>query len=372
MATFNKKQPIHQQVAEYQGIYNVPKYNPSELDWSPESWFSKRRGVDKNGQLWTEEDARILASHVPEYLQIERDAKRDGTWLKMPDGSTWTGDPRAWVIMQSKAFKKHYQDQPWWSGQVEEDVDTARFHNGYWWLSDNVGLGDYYAHVIDRSLLADRFKNMTLRKYLYNNGIIDRDTYKSYKGSEEYDTDISNPDKDIEGYNFLTAVPKKGNYLDLPDVPPVGGDDWHHWANLPYNFVDGKIIPDPKAKNVKTDDVVDWSNQLGYDGTYIHNVWDGPTRNHYIPDEQIKEAIEKSKKYNRINFLFELFQDDPVNEFISNPGFTKYLKFIEGNNGDFDINNPDKYAYIAPQNNYQQLTMAKRGMKLIPRKQYIK
>ena len=35
-----------------------------------------------------------------------------------------------------------------------------------------------------------------------------------------------------------------------------------------------------------------------------------------------------------------------INEFISQPGFTKKIKFIEGNNGDFDINNPYKYSYI--------------------------
>lgn len=73
----------------------------SGLDWSPKSWFKTRATGSYDAQ-----DVAALASHVPEYREIERIAKSNGTWLKMPDGSLWQGDPRTWVQMQSKAMKK--------------------------------------------------------------------------------------------------------------------------------------------------------------------------------------------------------------------------------------------------------------------------
>lgn len=81
----------------------------SELDWSPEGWFSTRPsyiGYDAK-------DVAELKSHIPEYLNIERQAKANGTWLKMPDGSTWFGNPRRWVQFMSKDVQKHNPELFW-------------------------------------------------------------------------------------------------------------------------------------------------------------------------------------------------------------------------------------------------------------------
>lgn len=64
----------------------------SELDWSPNNWLGKRADG-----VYDAEDVAALKSHVPEYIEIEKTTKANGTWLKMPDGSTWKGDPRSWV-----------------------------------------------------------------------------------------------------------------------------------------------------------------------------------------------------------------------------------------------------------------------------------
>lgn len=79
----------------------------SELDWSPESWFGTRVG----GQ-YDAADIAALKSHLPEYLEIERTAKANGTWLKMPDGSVYPGDPRSWVQMMSRAYDKYAGKSP--------------------------------------------------------------------------------------------------------------------------------------------------------------------------------------------------------------------------------------------------------------------
>ena len=61
----------------------------NSLDWS--DW-------SKGGEISKE--------HLQEYASIEKESKLNGTWLRMPNGSIWNGDPRSWVQMQSKDFKK--------------------------------------------------------------------------------------------------------------------------------------------------------------------------------------------------------------------------------------------------------------------------
>lgn len=110
----------------------------SELDWSPESWFSTR----VNG-LYDAEDVAALKSHIPEYLIIEQKAKANGTWLKMPDGSTWTDDPRSWVQLQSKEGQQLIQ-KPFFHGDTYRytdidgnDVTSERLGKGVLWSSSN-------------------------------------------------------------------------------------------------------------------------------------------------------------------------------------------------------------------------------------------
>ena len=87
----------------------------SELDWSPESWFKHK---------YTQSVVEALNSHLAEYKQIEQEAKKNGTWLKMKDGSTWQGDPRSWVQLQSKDGSKLAQ-------QEHQIYQMKRQHNLY-------------------------------------------------------------------------------------------------------------------------------------------------------------------------------------------------------------------------------------------------
>lgn len=74
-----------------------------ETNWDPEDWFSYRLN-----QQWTPEDAQILASHVPEYREIERIARANKTFMKFPDGTPFKGDPREWIMMMSQNGKNVY------------------------------------------------------------------------------------------------------------------------------------------------------------------------------------------------------------------------------------------------------------------------
>lgn len=317
----------------------------SELDWSPESWFSKR--VRKpDGTLYNKQEAKILASHVPEYHNIEQTSKANGTWLKMPDGSTWEGDPRSWVMMQSKAFKKNYSSKPWYTGQAEwpttfdypndnrKAIETnkmtrAPYYNGQMWFSDDKTYGDAFA-------------------YLYKSSGI------GYRKNDPRE-------QNIWGHNFLAAIPKKGIYRSLASPKKGTSDNWeqmpyflkdNHIYRLPNSqmYIKGKVNYRKDRKKVLTDNVVNWSKNLGDQGIFLHKVSDGRGIKIKSPEIMRKVNNRQSVKKEDFNYTFPILE-----EFISQPGFTNRIKFIEGNTGDFDINNPYKYANVFKKINLNQV-----------------
>ena len=328
-------------------------YNPNKkLNWSAKDWLEERAENDR-GPKYTEEDIKIFNSHVPEYRKIERDARKNGTWLKMSDGSTYNGDPREWVIMQSEAFKKNYQENPWYTGQGEWEtkvtlpdgsiidsnkVKRARYHNGEMWFSDDAGYAQYFADIVDSSKLGERY-----RAGRYYDKTID---------------DLVAPESKINGRVFLAGIPKTGNYrhLDQNHSPD-------YWADMPYELTKTGItrassenIQDTQDRrrgniktsgdNLKTDDLVNHSRQLGDDGLFIYNVNDGPSLRKQDVSKDYKSAIEQGEyEYPwEVNNARPVFV--PINEFISQPGFTEKIKFIRGNNGNFDPNTDDKYSAV--------------------------
>ena len=104
--------------------YIHPKADNYETDWSPEKWLAQR-----SGNRYDVKDVQSLTNHVPEYRKIETESKVNGTWLKMPDGSMWKGDPRSWIQLQSKAAQQ-YNPDVFWTG-IDEQVNPT--YNGRLW-----------------------------------------------------------------------------------------------------------------------------------------------------------------------------------------------------------------------------------------------
>lgn len=102
------------------GLRKTKRPFVSELDWSTKGWFEKYR---PNG--YDTEDVAALKSHIPEYHKIEQKAKADGSWLKMPDGSTWKGDPRSWVQMQSRDYTKYVGNSPFAKKPFAHSTDAS-------------------------------------------------------------------------------------------------------------------------------------------------------------------------------------------------------------------------------------------------------
>lgn len=308
------------------------EYTP--IKWNAEEWLS-RRVPKPDGTKYTNEDVEIFNSHIPEYEQIEKDSRQNGTWLKMPDGSTWKGDPKIWVIMQSKNFKKNYQSTPYYTGQKGYQIQydfgkgpetttiagRAPYYNGRMWFSDNEDYGNSFAYYYD----------------IGNNHLFKHKT----EG----------------GKNFISAIPKVGNYRMLNNTSKY--PDTHY--SMPYEKVDNNIIRLDNSKielnkdrnqrlgqeTLTIDDIANWSKELGDDGLFVNKVYDGDV---FVPNNKVfinkRTVLPKFNQYVPTSFPEkpQIKYSPTINEFISQPGFTNKIKFIEGNNGNFDINNSYKYS----------------------------
>lgn len=209
----------------------------SELDWSPQSWFSKR--ADKK---WTKQDEDALVSHLHEYLNIEKKAKQNGTWLKNKDGSTFDGDPRSWVQMQSDSFKKNYNDEILTHG---EDAVNDLFGDFY---GDGVGTG-----IGDKVLWTSTNK---LIGKTYGNDVFSLAALKNAK---------TNIVADAEGRPWINVVQGKDtnnlvypnltndNIVRINNVVDVGPNI--KWNEIKY-FRKNETVPEYLSRKYTGDDVV--------------------------------------------------------------------------------------------------------------------
>ena len=244
----------------------------SKLDWSPESWFSNRSNYSKK-------DVKILAAHVPEYNKIEQTSKRNGTWLRMPDGSTWHGDPRSWVQLMSKDGQK-LSKSIWWHGDTNKYIDNSgkdvtSIQNGkrVLWGSSKPSIARSYTNSDDKVFPVALLKDHKPLKTIDARGNIWASAYK--KGNKYFDTNT---------FSFENL--KDGEYLVINNVIDRGG------LRIPTN---SKYYIQPKPRET----YIDYAKR-----TYVGN------------------DIIIGKNTPR--------------------------KYLVGNNGNFDLSDPDVYKVILP------------------------
>lgn len=114
-------------------------------------WDAEQMLKDGHNFSYTPEDIEILKKHIPEYKKIEKRAKANGTYLKMPDGSIWNGDPREWVMAQSKKVKTNYGKEILTHGRNTPIREEAV------WTSTNPDVGatygkDTYSFIIPKNI----------------------------------------------------------------------------------------------------------------------------------------------------------------------------------------------------------------------------
>lgn len=192
-------------------FFTTDKEFKSELDWSPRSWFED---VGDWGD-YTQTDIDALASHVPEYHEIERAAKANGIWLKMPDGSTWKGDPRSWVQLMSKDGQK-LSKTIYWHGDTNkyiaasgEDVTPIKNGKRILWGSSKPHIARSYTNSDSKVMPFVLKANQQPLREIDAEGRIWKSAYK--KNGKYYDTNT-----------FSLENLKNGEYLVINNVIDKG------------------------------------------------------------------------------------------------------------------------------------------------------
>lgn len=277
-SSMNIVSPEFEILSGIRGGFNLPKpkkaslktQTSSHLDWS--DWLKYNSQADQN-------DIIALQKHIPEYLEIERTAKVNGTWLKMPDGSTWTGDPRSWVQLMSKDGQK-LSRQVWWHGDTNkyinnlgEDVTAIKNGERIMWGSSKPHIARSYTNSDNQVIPIVLKQNHTPLKEINAEGRLWRSAYK--KDGNYYDTNT-----------FSIENLKDGEYLIINNVIDRGSS--------------------PITKNSKY---------------FIDS----------LPNESYTDYLIRTQKGNDIII-----------------GNNTPRKYLVGNNGNFDLSNPNVYKVLIP------------------------
>ena len=192
----------------YRFNINSGRYEPyTELDWN--HWL--HHSIDDNV------NRKILQSHLGEYYDIEKNAKVDGTWLKMPDGSIWQFDPRSWVQLMSTNGQQFSKDVLF-SGLRNEFNPN---YNGIFWATRGTG----------------KAPAMGARQYSVfgDDGVLQ----------------LVVP-KDLKTYNFN-----------------ANGEQWRKLSSLPSDFVEMFLQRNRYSPQInRTNDIVDFL----FDNTYFQRI----------------------------------------------------------------------------------------------------
>ena len=284
----------------YKEIKVPQKQFKSEIDWG--KW---NKEIPENKEL------------MQEYKTIEQSSKADGSWMKNPDGSTFSGTPEQFVQQNSSNFKKAFPDGATntFRGSVFHDPEFSR----------NTDIGFKSIFTADENL-AQAYSggsyNENFKKYfnpniptseelvLKNHRFKDLESAKlnpKYKGI----IDELASSKDAGVYSLYSKNTTKK--IDLGDV---GGANWRYLPSRgkQYEYLN------------TTDDYAKYIDDNDLDQVIIKNVDDGVTGDVLIASHK--------------------------------PG--NYLKSAIGNNGMFDMTNPNIYKGLIPVAGLYGLTKSKK------------
>jgi hypothetical protein len=274
------------------------KNNKSEINWG--KW---NKEIPENKQL------------MKEYEAIEQQTKADGTWMKNPDGSDFNGPEELFIQSQSKNWVNAYGEKGLrpiervYRG-MPNDNPLLLNKEGYTGVfSGNKDLAKGYGNNpyelamknSDNSVIFNALKDDWLDLNFANRNI---DLYKknielNKKHLKKLKEKNGNPD-------LIKNTEKNIKDLEKALVQNTKTNENPHFKKMVEHF---------KGKsNVSTDDVAQYLEKEGLDNIQIKNVLDGA--------------------FGNIN--------------ISNQVPGNYLKSLTGNNGMFDMTNPNIYKTIPP------------------------
>lgn len=277
----------------------------SDIDWS--NW---NKEIPENAPL------------MQEYTAIEKSSKANGTWMKNADGTPFNGTPEQFVQQQSQNFKKAYPKgttTTYRGDATHTPTLTNKNSVGNSVFTGEENLAQHYTGNTD-------YYNSNI--FSTENKIIPKDQWDSYSEAMKNSTLSKYGDKlkivDNASDPGLTPAGMHKLYVKNSDnqvIIDAKNADWHSIENpFPENIrIDKQLGERTKdyAKQgdyVNTDQIARVLEEQGIDKAIINNIQDGKLGNIIINNQ--------------------------------NPG--NYLKSMMGNNGMFDLSNPNIYKAIIP------------------------
>jgi len=238
-----------------------------------------------NWSKWNKEIPENKAL-MQEYNSIEQQTKADGTWMKNPDGSAFNGTPEQFVQQNSENFKKAFPE--------------------------------YHGEILNHNTNAEL---NTIDESFFNKGAGDT----GYYGKGTY----THPKKDYtkmygkNNYEFYLNSKNKG-FLDKSNIDDAEyfkrSDDeilQHHLPEYENKLMNYELDPSRYYDNAKEN----WLNKL---------------------NEQVKAGKISRDKLDEFTSLH-----NPKNGEVVIP-FNNRVKSAIGNNGMFDMTNPNIYKALVP------------------------
>jgi hypothetical protein len=279
-------------------------YLNSEIDWG--AWNSE---IPKNHEL------------MREYSAIEQQAKQSGTWMKNADGTPFKGTPEQFVQLRSENFKKafpegadvtyrgdneHYPElRPRGDEFFGKPIFTANEELAKFYTAKGNKAGFFSPNEVTalerlQTYLNENYPDLSIQEFMERYPNLARGAMATEQG----------------GIHQL-AIPKTKNSLELDAKGKT-------WNSLDDSEMNKKIIESGIEKSVynkdtepylfTTDDIAQYIKQQDIDRALIKNVDDGSIGSVLIHNQQ--------------------------------PG--KFAKSLRGNNGMFDMNNPNIYKALIP------------------------
>ncbi len=242
-------QAVRHPIQTVKAVKNIIKKSTKEtikkepdLVWDAEQMFR-----DGNNYSYTPEDVDILNGFIPEYKEIERASKANGTYLKMSDGTTWKGDPREWVIAQSKNVKANYGDEiltygnsDTWINKAGVDVSGDILGEKTLWTSTNPYLGGTYGNKRYRFVIP---KDADIKTVADAEGRYWRDV-KSGVRTDDVVYPILTEDNVVRVNNVVDRGPNNFFRQELPKpLPNESLMDYNKRVFIGDDLVLGKNVP---------------------------------------------------------------------------------------------------------------------------------
>ena len=318
-----------------QGSSKVPESFKSEIDWA--KW---NKDIPNNKPL------------MEEYRAIEHNTKQDGTWMKNPDGTPFDGTKEQFVQQQSENFKKAF---PEGVDQVYRGVRKNRnIPKQGLFTAENRELAEGYAPYNSKMTLGPDFPEST--------GGIQELYFPKQPRSAEIDIrlqewaeiDLNNIKSDKDWKQFLEInIKGQEEQAALRDKQmkalrkKIREEGLEHDAKDKNGWTLRALADSMRASNAKARY---WKKQQNMPAPEVNEVVEELRK--AFPDETSTDDILKYMLENDIGTvkLRNIKDDGFGTEVLINnaPEPGRNVKSAFGNDGMFDMTNPDIYKSVLP------------------------